>query len=268
MKNRTRDNKKAWEQAYEHRNYDEETVLATLRDHPSDYLNDELRPALDAYIKPGSAVMQFCANNGRELLAICKHYAVSGHGFDLAENMIRSANEKAAALNLEASFQAVDILEIPESFHNQADVLVLTVGTTAWFEDIRAFFTKCRQVLRPGGILILQEIHPLTLMLAAESEDNYDPDRPFTLVNDYFAKKEWVSTSGMGYMSDLKQSYPFFDYSHTLADHVNAIIASGLTVRAFDESPVDYGDIFGANPPAGCPLAMLLIAGKPSGEND
>ncbi len=102
----------------------------------------------------------------------------------------------------------------------------------------------------------------MTLMLAAEGEDNYDPDLPNTLVNDYFAKKEWISTSGMGYMSDLEQSHPFFDYSHTIADHLNAIIKSGFTLKSFEESPFDYGDIFGDTPPAGCPLSMLIVASR------
>ncbi len=155
MKNRTLDNKKAWEQAYEHGDYDENIVLTTLRNNPTHYLNAKIIPVLNAYITPGSTVMQFCANNGRELLAICKHYAVRGQGFDLAENMMHSANEKAVALNLEVSFHAIDILEIPESFHEQADVLVLTVGTTAWFPDIRAFFHQV-----PSGSETRRHLHP------------------------------------------------------------------------------------------------------------
>ena len=262
MDNRTLDNKKAWEQAYDHRNYDENTVIEILKTNPTRYLNADLKPILDTTIKPGNTVMQFCANNGRELLAIAKHYDVKGIGFDLAANMVKSANEKAALLNLDAIFQATDILDIPVTFANQADVLVLTVGTTAWFKDIQAFFNKCHQVLKPGGILILHEIHPVVLMLAAEGEDNYDANLPNNLVNDYFDNKEWVSTAGMGYMSSLEKSHPFFDYSHTIADHLNAIIDSGLTIRTFNESPIDYGTIFGKKIPKGVPLSMVIIATK------
>ena len=44
---------------------------------------------------------QFCCNNGRELLSLVKcGRAKKGIGFDIAENQVAFANEKAKELNL------------------------------------------------------------------------------------------------------------------------------------------------------------------------
>ena len=64
----------------------------------------------------GKTVGQFCCNNGRELLSLVKcGKAAKGIGFDIAENQVAFANEKAKELSLPCTFEAANVYDIDEN---------------------------------------------------------------------------------------------------------------------------------------------------------
>ena len=88
------------------------------------YLDKELVEELGHYDLQGKTIAQFCCNNGRELLSLCKMGAERAVGFDIAENMVSFANEAAEQLRLNCTFVATDILEIAGSYYGMFDYIL------------------------------------------------------------------------------------------------------------------------------------------------
>ncbi len=256
------DNRKAWEQAYAQKNDYEAALLKRIADHRLFYVDEPMKSVLDTMDLNDKTVAQFCMNNGRELLSVCHAKGARGLGFDIAENMVEAALEHARALKLDVECHAVDIDDMSAAFADRADLLITTVGALCWFETLDAFFSKAALVLKEGGTLLIQEMHPFASMLASEDEVDYDSACPQKPVYDYFERKQWT-THDMGYMSDITEAVSFHSFSHTLSDIVNALCRAGFIIEEMVETPLDHGNMFEAINGGGLPLTMMLRAVLP-----
>ena len=96
-------NKAAWEEAFDNRDAswgaDITERIRSEEEYP--FFNEETKAVLKQINTEGAVIGQFCCNNGRELLSLVKcGKAKQGVGFDIAENQVAFANEKAKELNL------------------------------------------------------------------------------------------------------------------------------------------------------------------------
>ncbi len=264
-KNYIQGNKEAWEEAFENRSpgWGEDVVqrLAT-EEHP--FLRAEVVTELQYIDLAGKTVGQFCCNNGRELLSVMKQGASEGIGFDLAENQVGFANRTAAALHTNCRFVATDILEIDPSYDDKFDLLLITIGALCWFQDLSPFFGKVARCVKRGGIVLINEQHPVTNMLALPGEANYDENRPGNIVSSYF-QNTWTENDGMFYMT--QKNYPsktFTSYTHSLSAIFTAAIESGLRILKFQEFEHDLsGGEFAAVEHIGIPLSYILRLKRP-----
>ncbi len=257
------ENKKAWENAFDQRSGTYSDDLAKkLLEKENPFFHEDFLNVINAYDFTGKTIGQYCTNNGRELLQLSKRGVHQAVGFDLAKNMVDYANTIAKNLKLPAQFVESDILQIDASYNNYFDFGLITVGAICWFEDLKLFFKKVSEALKPGASLFIHEIHPFQLMLATSSESNYIPTHPKTPVNNYFENKVWKE-HGMGYMTDKKGiENTFTSFSHTLSDIFNALIANGFEIELFKEFDYCVGNLFNALDSKGIPLSMILVAKK------
>lgn len=120
----------------------------------------------------GKTIGQFCCNNGRELLSLVKcGKAEKGIGFDIAENQVAFANQKANELNVNCEFVAANIYDIGQEYEAMFDVVIITIDELCWFKDLRRFFEVVSKCMKPGATIIINEQHPCTNMIAAEGEE-------------------------------------------------------------------------------------------------
>jgi cyclopropane fatty-acyl-phospholipid synthase-like methyltransferase len=187
-----------------------------------------------------------------------------GVGFDIAENMVSSANVSTKKLGMNCTFLATDILDIDSSHYGAFDFIFVTVGALTWFDDLKAFFEKVSNCLRVGGCLIINEMHPVTNILAMQGEENFDAASPNKLVNSYFKSDPWIENKGMSYMADPSKEYTktFYSYSHTFGDIVNAIVNSNMQISRIREFEHDASGSFSDLDKNGIPLSYILVARK------
>ena len=156
-----------------------------------------------------------------------------------------------------------DVYETSGEYIDRFDLILVTVGALCWMEDIGLFFHKVAACLKPGGVLLVYEIHPITNMFAIPEESFYDPEQPTKLVNSYFRKEPYVDTLGMPYLAGQNyESKPFISFSHTMGDVVTGVAQSGLRVERLTEYDHDCGGIAEAAEGKGAPLSFLLLARK------
>ena len=141
-------NKAAWEEAFDNR-------TASWGADISERIQKEEYPFFIIFTKnvlmlihtEGTVIGQFCCNNGRELLSLVKSgKARKGIGFDIAENQVAFANEKAKELRLPCVFEAVNIYDIDDRYKALFDVVIITIGALCWFKDLNRFLQLFRNV--------------------------------------------------------------------------------------------------------------------------
>ncbi|MBR3141938.1 MAG: class I SAM-dependent methyltransferase, partial [Clostridiales bacterium] len=154
-------NKEAWEEAFDKRDESwgaDITERINNEDYP--FFNDETRTILKNTDTEGKVIGQFCCNNGRELLSLVKcGKASKGVGFDIAENQVAFANEKARELGLPCVFEAANIYDIDDSYKESFDMLLITIGALCWFDDLDRFFAVAAKCMKPGALIIINEQH-------------------------------------------------------------------------------------------------------------
>lgn len=257
-------NKEAWEEAYEHRKDGwDESVIEKLSTEDFPFIEEDLIVELNLMDLKEKTIGQFCCNNGREILSIMKFGAKEAIGFDIAENMIEFANKTANELDVNAKFLATNILEIPENYNNTFDYIFITIGAITWFKDLDLFFNKVSSCLKDGGVVILNEMHPFTNMLAVKGEGNFDSENISKLVNSYFSNKPWIGNDGMGYMTEKSyKSKTFTSYAHSMASIISSMGRNRIYTTKLVELEKDISSIFADISNKGLPLSYILIGKK------
>ena len=258
-------NKAAWEEAFDNRDASwgaDITERIQKEDYP--FFNEETKSVLKKIRTQGAVIGQFCCNNGRELLSLVKcGKAKKGIGFDIAENQVAFANEKANELHLPCAFVAANIYDIDDLYKEAFDVVIITVGALCWFNDLNRFFAVIAKCMKPGAVIIINEGHPFRNMLAAEGDEPYDPDHRLECHFSYF-EHEWTGNGGMYYMTQKHyQSKTFTDYTHSMSEIISGMCGSGIVVTGLQEFDHDIdGGGFVELDHQSFPLSMIIQGTK------
>ena len=257
-------NKAAWEEAFDNRDASwGADITERIRKEDYPFFNEDTRAVLKKIRTEGKVVGQFCCNNGRELLSLVKSgKAAKGVGFDIAENQVAFASEKAKELQLPCVFEAVNIYDIGDGYREQFDVVLITIGALCWFDDLNRFFAVVAKCMKPGAAIVINEEHPFKNMLAAEGEELYDPGRRTECRYSYF-EHEWTGNDGMYYMT-LKQyrSKTFTDFTHPMSEIISGMCSNGIVVTGLQEFDYDITGAFSVLDHQGFPLSMILRGQK------
>ena len=257
-------NKAAWEEAFENRDASwgaDITERIQQEDYP--FFNEDTKNVLKQIHTEGAVIGQFCCNNGRELLSLVKSgKAKKGVGFDIAENQVAFASEKAAELRLPCVFEAVNIYDIGDRWKEQFDVVIITIGALCWFADLNRFFAVVSKCMKPGAVIVINEEHPCKNMLAADGEELFDPGHRTECLYSYF-EHEWTGNEGMYYITQKRyRSKTFTDYSHPMSEIISGMCNSGIVVTGLQEFDYDITGGFTALDHHGFPLSMILLGEK------
>lgn len=256
-------NKAAWEEAFEHRQHGwgEENHIRLQKERLPFFCSD-VASELQAMDFKDKNIAQFCCNNGRELLSLMQLGAENGIGFDIAENIIAQAADTARKASIHnCQFISCNILDIDEQYRNCFDFILFTIGGITWFEDLKPLFQKVSDCLKPGGILLIHDFHPVMNMLPLPGEPEFDAEHLDRMAYSYFRSEPWIENEGMGYMSLPYCSKTFTSFSHTMSDIINAVSHSQMRIMKLNEFDYDIG-LTGAYDGKGFPLSYLLVAKK------
>lgn len=256
-------NKEAWEEAFENRDplWGKDIVeKISTQEYP--FLEEGMAATIKKYGIANKSVVQFCSNNGRELMSVVKAGAKEGVGFDIAENQVAFANSTANELDLHCRFHARNILDIDSEYAGLFDMAIITIGALCWFKDLDKFFAVVSCCMKKDGILLINEQHPVANMLGAPGDEKYIEEYPLNICNSYFSK-EWIENGGMYYMT--KKSYEsktFVNYTHALSEIMEAMCKNGMHIIGFKEFDYDISGMFESLNHKGVPLSYVLEAKK------
>ena len=150
-------------------------------------------------------------------------------GVDFSPVAIGRARDLAGRAGLEAAFVEADTQRLPSSLAGRFDLAVATYGVLCWIGDLDAWMRGAAMALRPGGSLVLVDLHPVLQMVAS-----LDP-----LVVDWpYGGGEPHRETATGTYADADLTTPpqeTIQYPHSLGEIVTAAATAGLTVRHLGE---------------------------------
>jgi len=256
----TRANRIAWnEVASRHAAHNNARLLAAFEnpDHVT-FEGDILETLLQVGVE-GKSVIQLCCNNGAETLSLRNMGASRCIGVDAAEEFLVHGRQMIERAGAEDQVELVhrDVYDLPRDLEASFDVVLTTIGVLSWMPDLEAFFRILQGLLKPGGKLVMEEMHPILFM--------YEPDAnggKSSIQNSYFEDHVWEETTGLDYYGGEEyESSPNFSFMHRLDAILMASINSGLTLQSFKE--LDYDISFFCSDleesPTTPPLGFVMV---------
>jgi SAM-dependent methyltransferase len=152
--------------------------------------------------------------------------------FDFSPMALRRLSDLAKECGVSIKTVVADSQELASpafaTWHRYFDVVYATVGVISWIADLDAWMRGAHALLKPGGRLVLLELHPLLCM--PESLDPLVLDFPY--VNDGVRHYEGTGSYAN---PDADLAWRVDQYGWSLGETVNAAISAGLTVVRLDE---------------------------------
>jgi SAM-dependent methyltransferase len=136
------------------------------------------------------------------------------------------AAELAVRCGVEVELVEADSTRLPESLRSRFDIAYATIGVLCWIADVERWMRSVRSTLRPGGRLVLVELHPVFQMV--ESADPLRLDMPYAFDGPHSFDEEesyaGVSAGGQN-----------VNYAHSLGEIVSAAVNAGFRIDALQE---------------------------------
>ena len=206
--------------------YDSAGLIAGRRDLP------EAEAAAVAQAAPdlrGRDVVHIQCHIGFDTIALARRGARMT-GVDFSHASLAKAADLAERCGVQIEWVQADAAALPGSLHGRFDMAYATIGAICWIENLGAWMRCAAATLRPGGRLVLVEIHPLYAMVEAAGEPlrldfpyAFDGPRRFDEPGSYADPDAPV------------QATAEVVYAHSLGEVVNAAIAAGLRIDALRE---------------------------------
>jgi SAM-dependent methyltransferase len=179
----------------------------------------------------GLDLIHLQCHTGMDTLSWLRAGAASVTGVDFSAVAIQKATDMAATTGLgdRATFVTSDILDVPSDLHGRFDVAFASIGVICWIEDIDGWMRTAYTVLRPGGRLVLRELHPLWNMT-----ETCDPLRlDFPYVNT--GPKRFSATGSYAAPDAQTRHNDTVEWAHSVGEVVTAAVDSGLEIEVLKE---------------------------------
>lgn len=211
----------------------------------------------------GKSVAHLCCNNGSELLSLKNMGAGECTGFDISDEAIQEARERAALTGIDCQFVRSDVYEIDDGYTSRFDIVFMSVGCLGWMPDLKLIFKKATKLLKNEGLIFIHEIHPFSEMLPLDNSEEPDPLR---IVSPYFKADPYIEYGGLDYVGGAQytSTNPQYWFIHTLSDILMGLIENKISIEHFSEYERDIseGHKRVEHAQAGVPLSYILIGRK------
>ncbi|WP_444901807.1 class I SAM-dependent methyltransferase [Microbulbifer sp. SSSA007] len=211
-------------------------LLEQVSDSKFNALEKDFDTLVSGYDICGKSVVQICCNNAKDLISIKKKGAGRCVGIDGSQAFVDQAKLLAKAAGYPGmEIVCSNIYELPEKHIGQFDFAVITIGVLNWMPDLKRFVRICASLLKPGGYLLMEEIHPVLNM--------YEEGNPSHIAMSYFNREPQRDDQGLDYFNGRKyQAKENYNFHHTLADVLMAAIACNLSLKNFIELGKNIGN--------------------------
>lgn len=253
-------NRVAWnEAAPRHAEHNNEALFAAASDPAYVSFEGELLATLRRVGIAGKTIIQLGCNNGRETLSLRNLGAVRCVGIDASEEFLAHGREiiRIADAAEQVELVCADVYDLPEEFKDAFDMVLVTIGVVSWMPELKAFFEVIRGLLKPGGHLVMEEMHPVLFMYEENTETGVS-----SIEYSYFNKQIWEETDGLDYYGhEVYDGAPNYSFMYRLDEILMAGIDVGLSLQRFTELDYDISNFCSdlEQSPTKPPLGFVMV---------
>ena len=152
-------------------------------------------------------------------------------GIDLSEKSIEAARKLFDQTSTEGRFIVSELYDSPQMLGERFDIVYTGVGAICWLPDIEGWARVISYFLKPGGTFYMREGHPMMWSLDQSIDDELRVVEPYFNTGEPLVEDESSSYAGDGEIESSRT----YNWAHSLADVVNALIAVGLRIEFLHE---------------------------------
>jgi SAM-dependent methyltransferase len=154
-------------------------------------------------------------------------------GVDFSETAIELAQAIARRVDVEADFICCNIYDLPKVHEGSYDIVYTSYGVLCWLHDMEGWARVIANYLKPGGVFLLIESHPLMWIFDDEADE-------LRVKYHYWHTEEPLSWELDGTYADENAKLTnrkSYEWQHTLSDILNSLINAGLLIEEIGEYP-------------------------------
>ncbi|WP_106769906.1 class I SAM-dependent methyltransferase [Paenibacillus faecalis] len=177
---------------------------------------------------------------------------------DFSSENEKYALELANAAEIHIRYVVSDVLQLPvEILTGDFDIVFMEHGILHYFLNLNALFQVVTTLLQLGGVLVLQDFHPVTTKLIS-SRGTTANIRKHKITGDYFnTSLEEKEISFSKFMNDRNNNVQkVLLRNWTLGEIVTSIARNRLYIRLLEELPNQSSDVFDK----GIPKSFIILA--------
>ncbi|MEL7586945.1 MAG: methyltransferase domain-containing protein [Prolixibacteraceae bacterium] len=179
------------------------------------------------------SILHLQCHFGLDTISLSRHGALVT-GVDFSDNAITRANQLKETLGTNTRFIQSDIYNLTDNLHETFDVVFTSYGVIGWLPDMKKWAETIAHFLKPGGIFVMVEFHPVIWMFSYDFKNiafNYMDSSPIIeeLEGTYADRKSGIKSKSVA-------------WNHGLGYVIDSIIKSGLELtdfKEYDYSPYD-----------------------------
>ncbi|MCP4471586.1 MAG: class I SAM-dependent methyltransferase [Gammaproteobacteria bacterium] len=253
-------NRIAWDEAApRHATHNNEALFAAVVDPGYVSFKGDILHALRQVGVAGKHIIQLGCNNGCETLSLRNLGATRCVGVDASAEFLAHGRELIRLAGAEDQVELVesDVYELPAEFNGAFDMVLVTIGVLSWMPDLKVFFEVVRGLLKPGGQLVMEEMHPVLFMYEENAETGVS-----SVQYSYFGKHIWEETDGLDYYGhEVYDGLPNYSFMYRLDEILMAGIDAGLGLQRFTELDYDISNLCSdlEQSPTRPPLGFVMV---------
>jgi SAM-dependent methyltransferase len=155
-------------------------------------------------------------------------------GVDFSDKSIALARSLSEELGMEADFICSDIYKLSDVLYEKFDIVYTSGGVLCWLPDLKKWAEIISHFLKPGGFFYILEGHPFSCVFD-DSPDATEPKVKYP----YFHGPEpdkW-EPEGDYAEPDAVVTHGSYEWTHSMGDIINSLIATGLRIEFLHEFP-------------------------------
>lgn len=231
-----------------------EEVAAKIQKDPQKYLSILLGKFGEV---KGKKIANLMGSHGMKAVALAL-LGAQVTVFDFSSGNKKYAEELSGSAQVRIRYVLENVLSLPdEEMTGDYDIVFAEMGILHYFTDLEPLFQVALGLLKPGGIFVLRDFHPVSTKLIS-SRGTTAKIRKHKVDGDYFDTSLIESEVAYGKYLPEQETQKVLLRKWNLGEIITAVARSGLLIKSLDEEPNYSSEEFDK----GIPKTFTLIAGK------
>jgi len=153
-------------------------------------------------------------------------------GVDFSTEAIAAARNLAAQVGIDATFVESDVYGLPNALDGQFDIVYTSKGVLGWLPRIRPWAEVAAHFVKPGGLLYVTEVHPVTQVFA---DEGVHPGE-LRLHYPYWEHEAPITITVEGsYGGAPTAGWEEHGWDHSMGEILTALVDAGLRIEFLHE---------------------------------